>query len=171
MKKNKVLFDKAAKEEKRKQIAEKFPEIDFVQALNNGPGHHYVCYNAHVRSGEEWSEELGDPEMLRLKTCESQILRSGDRSWNKVVKIQRYLLKFPNSRIYFDLVKNIKKFIAARFHLTFRNRGKAYKSTLKEFTDHISNKVDKYSSYVLIDKVKNSDYFLGMKKDGIDPEW
>ena len=104
MSKNKVIFDKAAKEEKRKQIAEKFPKIDFVQALNNGPGHHYVRYKTHVRSGEEWSEELGDPEMLRLKTCHSQILRSGDRSCNKVVKLIS-AMHLINILLMFSLIK------------------------------------------------------------------
>ena len=41
---------------------------------------------------------------------------------------------------------------------------------MKEFKAHISNTVDKYSSYVFIDKVKNHDYYLGMKKGGINPD-
>ena len=165
-----MLSEKAAKEEKRKVIAEKFPKIDFLKALKNGSCHHYVRYNAHVRSGKEWSEKLCDPEMWRLKKCEIQIIKFGDRSGNNVIKIQRYPIKLSNSRLYFDIVKNIKKFIATRFKMTFSKRDKAYKTTLTEFKAHISNTVDKYSSYVLIDKVKNSDYYLGMKKDKMNPD-
>ena len=124
MSKNKVLFDKAAKEEKRKEIAEKFPKIDFVKALNNGPGHHYVRYNAHVVSGKEWSDELCDPEMWRLKKCKFQTIKSGDRSAN-VIKIQRYPIKLSNSRLYCDIVKQIKQFIATRFKMTSSKRDKA----------------------------------------------
>ena len=160
-----MISEKAAKEEKRKVIAEKFPKIDFVEPLKNGPGHHYVRYNAHVRSGKEWSDELCDPEMLRLKKCEIQIIKSGDRSGNNVIKIKRYPIKLSNSRSYFDIVKNIKNFIATRFKMTFSKIDKAYKTTLTDFNAHISNTVDKYSSYVLIDKVKNSDYYLAMNKD------
>ena len=164
-----MISEKAAKEEKRKEIAEKFPKIDFLTALKNGPGHHYVRYNAHVRSGKEWSDELCDPEMWRLKKCKIQIIKSGDRSAN-VIKIQRYPIKLSNSRLYFDIVKNIKQCIATRFKMTFSKRDKAYKTTLTNFNAHISNTVDKYSSYVLIDKVKNSDYYLGMNKDKMNPD-
>ena len=171
MSKNKKIFDKAAKEEKRKKIAETFPGIDFAEALKNGPCQHYDCYNTHVRSGAEWDENLYDSEMTRLATSHSQTLESGDRFCNNIIKIQRYPLKFSNSPLYVDIVKQIKLFIAARFRLNFPNRtSKLYKSTSKEFKAHISNTVDKYSSYVLIDKVKNKDFYLGMKKSGTDPD-
>ena len=50
MDKNKKIFDKAAKEEKRKLIASYFPRIDFETALKNGPCAHYDRYNDHVKS-------------------------------------------------------------------------------------------------------------------------
>ena len=117
MSKKKVIFDKVVKEEKRKQFAAKLPGINVVKELKNGPCKNYERYNAHVKSGEKWNVELYDDEMMRLATCHSQILESGDRFCNNIIKIQRYPLKLSNSPLYVDIVKEIKKFIAARFRL------------------------------------------------------
>ena len=71
MKKKKVVFDKATKEEKRKLIAANFPGIDIVKELKNGPCKHYNRYNARIRSGGKWNEETCDDEILRLSKCHS----------------------------------------------------------------------------------------------------
>ena len=102
---NKKIFDKAAKEEKRKLIASSFPGINFAKALKNGPCPHQDRYNAHVRSGAEWDDKSYDEEMVRLATCSTQIIESGDRFCNKVIKIQRYPLKFAHSRSLVDIVQ------------------------------------------------------------------
>jgi len=124
MSKKKVIFDKAVKEEKRIRFAAKLPGIDVVEELKNGPCKHYERYNAHVKSGAEWNAELYDDDMMRLATCHSQILESGDRFCNNIIKIQRYPLKFSNSPLYVDIVKEIKKFIAARFRLQYSTQCK-----------------------------------------------
>ena len=108
--------------------------------------------------------------MMRLATCNTQLLESGDRLGNRIVKIQRYPIKFSNSPIYVDLVKTIKTFVAARFRLTYPNKGEGYNIDNNKFKNHITNTVDRYSSYVLVDKVMNSDYYLGIKHDLMDPD-
>ena len=58
MDKNKKIFDKAAKEEQRKLIVSYFPGIKIEREVKNGPCPHYDRYNAHVRSGADWDENL-----------------------------------------------------------------------------------------------------------------
>ena len=121
MAKNKKIFDKAAKEEKRKMIAAAFPGINIEIALKNGPCPHYDRYNKHVRSGADWDPKLIDDEMMRLSSCNKQTMESGDRFSNKVIKIQRYPLKFTHSRSLVDIVQLIKNFIESRFRLDIPN--------------------------------------------------
>ena len=113
--------------------------------------------------------------MKRLASCDTQVLESGDRSCNSIVKIQRYPIKFSNSPIFVDLVKTIKIFIMERFCLTYPKKDgemdDRFAATRKEFKYHICRTVNDHSSFVLIDKVKNKDYYLGVKQKGLnDPD-
>ena len=87
------------------------------------------------------------------------------------MKIQRYPIKFSNSAIFVDLVKTIKIFIIERFCLTYPKKDgemdDRYDDTRKEFKYHICRTVNDHSSFVLIDKVKNKDYYLGVKQKGL----
>ena len=85
--KKRTIFDKAVKEEKQKRFAAKLPGINVVEELKNGPCKNYERYNAHVKSGEKWNQELYDDDMVRLATCYSQTLESGDRFCNNIIKI------------------------------------------------------------------------------------
>ena len=112
--------------------------------------------------------------MVRLATSRTQVLESGARSCNRIVKIQRYPLKFGHSAIYVNLVKSIKIFIVEMFCLRYPTiDGEidgGFKITSKKFKSHIFNSVDRYSSYVLVDKVMNRDYYLDVKHGLMDPD-
>ena len=84
--------------------------------------------------------------MVRLAKSRTQVLESGARSCNRIVKIQRFPLKFGHSAIYVDLVKTIKIFITSRFCLTYPNKGEGFKTNSNKFKSHIFNSVDRYSS-------------------------
>ena len=58
-----------------------------------------------------------------------------------------------------------------RFCLTYPKKDgemdDRYDDTRKEFKYHICRTVNDHSSFVLIDKVKNKDYYLGVKQKGL----
>ena len=173
MRKNKVLHKKADQYENRKANAESFPGININKELKLGTCKHYDKYNDRILQGGDW-KDTNDMEMKRLATCDTQVLEFGDRSCNSIVKIQRYPIKFSNSAIFVDLIKTIKIFIIERFCLTYpKIDGEidgGFNINSKKIKSHICNTVDRYSSYVLVDKVRNRDYYLDVKNGLMDPD-
>ena len=102
-----------------------------------------------------------------MAASKTQILDSGDRFVNQIIKIHHYPLHFPGSLVYVNIVKEINKFLIGRYRISLPNDNLKEKANLKT---HIKNIVAKCSTYVLIDKVKNSEYFIGTKRDDMDPD-
>jgi len=135
--------------------------INLTEELKNGPCKHYQLFNAHVRRGDNCRESQ-DRTLKTLATCNKQTLDAIKSTSDKIVLINRLPVVFSGSPLCVDIVTEIKQFIFKRFKIippfTYQFEPLEMEKTFKT---HIKTTVDHYTTYFLIDSVKNSEYYIG----------
>ena len=88
----------------------------------------------------------------------------------KIIKILRYPIVFEGSRVYVDIAKEIQHSIFGRYEISLpASIKREYALKEKTFKTHIKTSVEQYTTYVLIDKINNTEYFNGTNLYKMDP--